>query len=116
MIAGLDPKELIELALLLIAVGALSGFLAGIFGIGGGAAVAGAGHLEARRRRAEGLSDARLRLFCRAVVDLDGRRRRPVREPADDLLWPADPPGGRDLVGDCGPDLNSRRNRLCLCR
>src|SRR2546428_8566924 len=37
MIAGLDPKELIELALLLIAVGALSGFLAGIFGIGGGA-------------------------------------------------------------------------------
>src|SRR5437660_9630605 len=37
MIAGLDPEELIELALLLIAVGALSGFLAGIFGIGGGA-------------------------------------------------------------------------------
>ena len=37
MIAGLDPKELIELALLLIAVGALSGFLAGVFGIGGGA-------------------------------------------------------------------------------
>src|SRR5213080_5396763 len=37
MIAGLDPKELIELALLLIAVGALSGFFAGIFGIGGGA-------------------------------------------------------------------------------
>ena len=35
--AGLDPKELIELALLLIAVGALSGFLAGVFGIGGGA-------------------------------------------------------------------------------
>ena len=35
--AGPDPKELIELALLLIAVGALSGFLAGVFGIGGGA-------------------------------------------------------------------------------
>ena len=37
MMAGLDPKELIELALLLIATGALSGFLAGVFGIGGGA-------------------------------------------------------------------------------
>jgi uncharacterized membrane protein YfcA len=37
MIAGLDPKEIIELALLLIAVGALSGFMAGLFGIGGGA-------------------------------------------------------------------------------
>ncbi|MEH2559667.1 putative membrane protein YfcA [Bradyrhizobium algeriense] len=37
MVAGLDPQELIELALLLIAVGALSGFLAGVFGIGGGA-------------------------------------------------------------------------------
>jgi hypothetical protein len=37
MVAGLDPRELIELALLLIAVGALSGFLAGVFGIGGGA-------------------------------------------------------------------------------
>ncbi len=37
MTTGLDPKELIELALLLIAVGALSGFLAGVFGIGGGA-------------------------------------------------------------------------------
>jgi uncharacterized membrane protein YfcA len=37
MMAGLDSKELIELALLLIAVGALSGFLAGVFGIGGGA-------------------------------------------------------------------------------
>jgi len=35
--AGLDSRELIELALLLIAVGALSGFLAGVFGIGGGA-------------------------------------------------------------------------------
>src|ERR1700731_4606682 len=36
-IAGLDVAELVELALLLIAVGALSGFLAGVFGIGGGA-------------------------------------------------------------------------------
>src|ERR1700709_1997506 len=35
--AGLDLSELIELALLLVAVGALSGFLAGGFGIGGGA-------------------------------------------------------------------------------
>jgi uncharacterized membrane protein YfcA len=37
MIAGLNLAELIELALLLVAVGALSGFLAGVFGIGGGA-------------------------------------------------------------------------------
>src|SRR6516165_10194328 len=36
-IAGLDVWELVELALLLIAVGALSGFMAGLFGIGGGA-------------------------------------------------------------------------------
>ena len=36
-IAGLNPAELIELALLLVLVGALAGFLAGIFGIGGGA-------------------------------------------------------------------------------
>jgi uncharacterized membrane protein YfcA len=35
--AGLDISELSELALLLVAVGALSGFLAGLFGIGGGA-------------------------------------------------------------------------------
>ncbi|MEH2473248.1 putative membrane protein YfcA [Nitrobacteraceae bacterium AZCC 2161] len=35
--AGLDVTELLELAALLIAVGALSGFLAGVFGIGGGA-------------------------------------------------------------------------------
>ena len=35
--AGLDMSELIQLALLLVAVGALSGFLAGVFGIGGGA-------------------------------------------------------------------------------
>jgi uncharacterized membrane protein YfcA len=37
MIAGLDASELFELALMLVAVGALSGFLAGVFGIGGGA-------------------------------------------------------------------------------
>jgi len=37
MIAGLNAAELFELALLLVAVGALSGFLAGVFGIGGGA-------------------------------------------------------------------------------
>jgi len=36
-IAGLNPAELVELALLLVFVGALAGFLAGIFGIGGGA-------------------------------------------------------------------------------
>jgi uncharacterized membrane protein YfcA len=36
-IGGLDVSELAELALLLVAVGALSGFLAGLFGIGGGA-------------------------------------------------------------------------------
>jgi uncharacterized membrane protein YfcA len=35
--AGLQVSELLELALLLVAVGALSGFLAGLFGIGGGA-------------------------------------------------------------------------------
>jgi uncharacterized membrane protein YfcA len=37
MIAGLDLSELTELAVLLVAVGALAGFLAGVFGIGGGA-------------------------------------------------------------------------------
>jgi uncharacterized membrane protein YfcA len=37
MIAGLNASELTQLALLLVAVGALSGFLAGVFGIGGGA-------------------------------------------------------------------------------
>src|SRR5215469_8206790 len=36
-IAGLDARELVELALLLTGAGALSGFLAGVFGIGGGA-------------------------------------------------------------------------------
>jgi uncharacterized protein len=36
-IAGLGVSEVLELALLLVAVGALSGFLAGVFGIGGGA-------------------------------------------------------------------------------
>lgn len=37
MIAGLNISEVLELALLLVAVGTLSGFLAGLFGIGGGA-------------------------------------------------------------------------------
>jgi uncharacterized protein len=37
MIAGLNGSELTELAFLLVAVGVLSGFLAGLFGIGGGA-------------------------------------------------------------------------------
>jgi uncharacterized protein len=37
VVAGLDVSELIELAFLLVAVGALSWFLAGVFGIGGGA-------------------------------------------------------------------------------
>jgi uncharacterized membrane protein YfcA len=37
MVAGLNASELTELALLLVAVGALSGLLAGLFGIGGGA-------------------------------------------------------------------------------
>ena len=36
-IAGLNASEVLELAVLLVAVGALSGFLAGLFGIGGGA-------------------------------------------------------------------------------
>ena len=35
--AGLNLTELVELALMLVAVGAVSGFFAGIFGIGGGA-------------------------------------------------------------------------------
>jgi uncharacterized protein len=37
MMVGLNAAELVELALMLVAVGALSGFFAGIFGIGGGA-------------------------------------------------------------------------------
>src|SRR6201991_5380481 len=36
-IAGLSITEVVELALMLVAVGALAGFFAGIFGIGGGA-------------------------------------------------------------------------------
>jgi uncharacterized protein len=36
-VAGLDVSEILELAILLVAVGALAGFLAGLFGIGGGA-------------------------------------------------------------------------------
>src|SRR5882672_10206758 len=37
LVAGLNVSELLELASLLVAVGALAGFLAGVFGIGGGA-------------------------------------------------------------------------------
>ncbi len=37
LVAGLNVSELLELAALLVAVGALAGFLAGVFGIGGGA-------------------------------------------------------------------------------
>ncbi len=37
LLSGLDLTGIIELALLLVAVGALAGFLAGLFGIGGGA-------------------------------------------------------------------------------
>src|SRR3954462_7711451 len=37
LMAGLNVTEIVELAALLIAVGALAGFLAGVFGIGGGA-------------------------------------------------------------------------------
>src|SRR5690242_11983276 len=36
-IAGFNLSELLELAALLVGVGCLSGFLAGLFGIGGGA-------------------------------------------------------------------------------
>src|SRR6201995_3359912 len=36
-VAGLDVTEPVELGLLLIATGALTGFMAGLFGIGGGA-------------------------------------------------------------------------------
>src|SRR5262250_2646517 len=37
VIAGIDARELLELAALLVVTGALAGFLAGVFGIGGGA-------------------------------------------------------------------------------
>src|ERR1700709_1124705 len=37
LVAGLNSAELVQLALLLVGVGVLSGFLAGVFGIGGGA-------------------------------------------------------------------------------
>jgi uncharacterized membrane protein YfcA len=37
LVAGLNVSELLELASLLVVVGALAGFLAGVFGIGGGA-------------------------------------------------------------------------------
>jgi uncharacterized membrane protein YfcA len=37
MVTGLGASELLELAVMLVAVGALAGFLAGLFGVGGGA-------------------------------------------------------------------------------
>src|SRR3954449_12349203 len=37
LVAGLNVSELLELAALSVVVGALAGFLAGVFGIGGGA-------------------------------------------------------------------------------
>src|SRR5439155_19631953 len=37
MMVGLNPAELVELALMLVAVRAVSGFMAGVFGSGGGA-------------------------------------------------------------------------------
>src|SRR6201981_3781294 len=37
MAVGFNASELLELAILRVGVGALSGFLAGVFGIGGGA-------------------------------------------------------------------------------
>src|ERR1019366_5246212 len=103
MVAGLNASELLELALLLVAVGALSGFLAGVFGIGGGAILVPVFYES-------------LRLPRRTALHPDGRRRRTVLESADDLLWPAYTSGGRDFVGAGGADLDSRRVRLCLCR
>ena len=79
-------------------------------------AAAGARRLETRRRSADRPPDARLWLLRRTAVDPDGRRRRAVRQPADDVLRPADPSGGRDLVGARRADLDPRRARLCLCR
>ena len=208
--AGLDMSELIQLALLLVAVGALSGFLAGVFGIGGGAilvpvfyecfrlagvplevrmplcigtslaiiiptsirswrahylrgavdteilkawwlpvlagvitgsvtaryaperlfkivfvAVAWSAAARLLLARAtwkfgddlpKGPADESLRLLRRHPLHLDGHRRRIVFEPADDLLRPADPSGGRDLLGAGSPDLDSRGARLRLCR
>jgi hypothetical protein len=193
MMAGLDSKELIELALLLIAVGALSGFLAGVFGIGGGAILvpvfyecfrlAGvplevrmplcigtslfsrfraqyargavdmdilrrwwlivigvvAGSVTARPRRAAVQDRVRVggvvgrRLTAAGARQLETRRQDPDRtlcglpvigllstlmgvggacfEPVDDILRPADPSGGRDLVGARRPDLDPRRAR-----
>src|SRR3979490_2090766 len=37
VMVGLNLTELVELALMLVGVGAISGFFAGVFGIGGGA-------------------------------------------------------------------------------
>src|SRR5258708_34681394 len=73
-------------------------------------------HLEARRRPSPGTADEDLRLLRRNPRHPDGYQRRIVFEFADDLLWQADPSGGRDVIGTRGPDLCSRRAWLCLCR
>src|ERR1700682_1628443 len=194
MMAGLNPAELVELALMLVAVGALSGFFAGIFGIGGGAILVPVFYecfrlagvpLEGRMPLCIGNSLAIIiptsvrsyrAHYARGAVDMEtlkawwlpvligvvagsvtaryaperlfkivfvglawsaaarlllaraawkfgedlaqahGHRRRIVFKPADDILWPSDSSGGRDLVGAGGADLDSRRARLCLCR
>ena len=210
LVAGLNVSELLELAGLLVVVGALAGFLAGVFGIGGGAilvpvfyecfrlagvplevrmplcigtslaiiiptsissfrahylrgavdmavlrlwavpvisgvilgsviaryaperlfkyrvcrggvvgrdtAAVRPRFVAARRHAAERFPDESLRRPGRAALDPDGRRRRAVFQSADDVLRPADPSGGGDLVGIGGADLDPRRDRLCLCR
>ena len=60
-IAGLDVTELVELALMLVAVGALSGFFAGIFGIGGGAILVVIGGFDSWRGRRLGPSGIALK-------------------------------------------------------
>jgi hypothetical protein len=49
----------------------------------------------ARRRVAERLFDEAYGFDHRPAVDADGHRRRAALQPADDLLRPADPSGGR---------------------
>ena len=84
--------------------------------VGRSPALAGARQLETRRRPPAGAADAALRLHRRTAVDADGGRRRPVLEPADDVLRPPHPSGGCDLVGARGADLDPGCARLHLCR
>ena len=49
--------------------------------------------------RCRAVPDEGLWRLRRAALDPDGRRRRTVFESADDVLRPADPSGGRDLLG-----------------